>query len=89
MLWLQNDTWDVEMLSILQRFVDPSLEHLRAHLDLTILRLEASALRLYLGHILRVSTGSDSFITLPAAYFTSEFKVRTLASTILTVHILS
>lgn len=32
MLSIEHDTWNVQMLSILQRLVDPGLKHLRAHL---------------------------------------------------------
>ncbi len=39
--WCQNYTWDVEMLGVLERFVDPVLENFGAHLDLTIFWSEA------------------------------------------------
>ena len=50
---LQNDARDVQMLRILQRFIDPRLKHLRAHLHLLALTLEAGALRLHLILLLR------------------------------------
>ena len=54
-LGLQDDAWDVQVLRILQRFIDPRLEHLRTHLDLTVLGLEAGALRLnFLGEVHRL-----------------------------------
>ena len=42
-LGLQDDAWNVQVLRILQRLIDPRLEHLRTHLDLTVLGLEAGA----------------------------------------------
>ena len=46
MFRLEDDTWDVKVLSVLQRLVDPRFEHLGAHLDLPVFRLEAGALGL-------------------------------------------
>ena len=54
-LGLQDDAWDVQVLRILQRLINPRLEHLRTHLDLTVLGLEAGALRLnFLGEVHRL-----------------------------------
>ena len=57
-LGLQDHAWNVQVLRILQRLIDPRLEHLRTHLDLTVLGLEAGALRLnFLGEIHRLRHG--------------------------------
>ena len=44
-LWLQNNAWDVQMLGVLKRLIDPGLEHLWTHLHLLVLALESGALR--------------------------------------------
>ena len=51
MLGLKNDSWDVQMLGILQCFIDPSFENLGTHLQLLVGAPETIALirRLYGG----------------------------------------
>ena len=48
MLRLEDHPWDVQMLSILQRLVDPGLNNFGTHLHLPVLGLEAGLLWLYL-----------------------------------------
>ena len=60
MLWLQDDAWDVQVLSVLERLVDPSLQHFGAHLNLAVLRLEASAFGFYNGRMWLLSIGAAS-----------------------------
>lgn len=40
MLGLEDHAGDVEMLSVLERFIDPGFQHFRAHLHLFVDRLE-------------------------------------------------
>ena len=51
MLRLQDDARDVQVFGVLERLVDPSLQHFGAHLNLAVLRLEASAFGFYNGRI--------------------------------------
>jgi len=43
-LRVEQHAWNVEVLRILQRFVNPRLKHFRTHVDLSILRLETRSL---------------------------------------------
>lgn len=56
MLRLQNYPWDVQVLSVLKRFIDPRFQNFGRHLYLPICRLEPGAfdLRLLLlAHFMR------------------------------------
>ena len=44
MLWLENHARNIQMLRILQSFIDPCFQHLRAHLNLLIFALKACTL---------------------------------------------
>ena len=97
MLWLQDDAWDVQVLGVLERLVDPSLQHFGAHLNLAILRLEASAFGFYNGRI-RLSIRAAScclgcgfdWLRTSAAALATELEGRQAAgdsASVLAVHV--
>lgn len=61
MLGLQDDAWDVQVFGVLERLIDPSLQHFGAHLNLAVLRLEASAFGFYNGRVGLLSIRAASY----------------------------
>lgn len=58
-LGLQDDPRNVKVLSVVEGFVDPRLQHLVGHLNLPVLGLEAGVLRLDLRLVCLVVVGVD------------------------------
>ena len=86
--WCQNYTWDVEMLGVLERFVDPVLENFGAHLDLTIFWSKAGRFSVCWVSTFNWRDGSV-FTTLVLLW--AEFERVTIeeGSAILAVHLLT
>ena len=94
MFRLQNHTWDVQMLGILQSLIDPGLDDFWAHLHLSVFGLEASFLGLDFGAVSfledsRVGLGGLRVTPAAPGQSSSELKrsVAARGRAVLAVHI--
>jgi hypothetical protein len=94
-LGFENNAWNIKMLRILQRLIDPLFKDLWTHLNLSILLLESGSFRLDLGRAVRFCSTWTSLNGLFAPSSTvstcrAELKCSSLAcASILTIHTFS
>ena len=92
-LWLQNDARYVQVLCVLQRFINPGLQHFGAHLNLAVFTLESGTFWLDFSFVCCFSNwASLSLLAASSTVCLGRAKLEwssTRCSAILTVHSLS